>query len=434
MDQDQEIIDYALSRNPNVDPESIRSKIAIVRQSNPGVSNQQIIQSITAHADNMDAKRSNMVKDSVLTKYADSFSPEARAKLVKANEEAASPIAAAISGFGAGLRGKSQSEAYNSAMTAAQANTKDALDQFDLGKKSSREDYAFDQQQRKDAQDTEMYGINKTRGDFDFQQKQTKAGREEADYALEQEKKARELDPSSEESKIAQSLAKEMMPSQDFSKVPAARLKELLPTIVKKYDIQTEKQNKAIAAQDRAIAAQDRKTLAEEKVKAIAAEKTRPSDKQIEVFTDFETATSDLNNLLASLGNKSEWTGAIDAQIPDMLVGDDQVAWRSAVGKYKDAYRKAITGAGAGPNEIAILETRLPTASDTLANFKAKSNEALRELQRRREIYASNLEKGGKDVSKFKTDRYPLKLRKDGNTATISSEQEERDARSKGWN
>lgn len=131
------------------------------------------------------------------------------------------------------------------------------------------------------------------------------------------------------------------------------------------------------------------------------AKAAKLSDKQIEAFTDLDTATSDLNNLLSSLGNNAGWTGPFDGRIPDMFVGEDQVAFRSALGKYKDAYRKAITGAGAGPTEIAMLEGRLPSEKDTFANFKSKAAEALKEIERRKGVMASNLQKGGKDVSEF---------------------------------
>lgn len=126
------------------------------------------------------------------------------------------------------------------------------------------------------------------------------------------------------------------------------------------------------------------------------------SEKQVGALTDLDEAKSDLNNLLVGLGNNSEWTGPVDGRTPDMLVGADQVAWRSALGKYKDAYRKAVTGAGAGPGEIAILEKRLPSETDTLEAFKAKAHEAENEIERRRNTALSNMEKSGKNVTQFK--------------------------------
>lgn len=146
-----------------------------------------------------------------------------------------------------------------------------------------------------------------------------------------------------------------------------------------------------------------------------AAEKARPSDKQIESFTELDTAESDLTNILAQLGNKSDWVGPVDGNVPKFLIGEDQAAWRSAVGKYKDAYRKAITGAGAGPSEIAILESRLPSETDPINNFIAKANEAKKQLYRYRDIMATNLENGGKNVKEFKKE-YKEETKKDVNS------------------
>jgi len=160
-------------------------------------------------------------------------------------------------------------------------------------------------------------------------------------------------------------------------------------------------QNAASFARQRSDNARDR---ANEKAQARAdkmEKEARLEPKQMETITDLDNAEIDLNNLLASLGNNSEWTGKVDGMIPDMFVGDDQVAWRSAVGKYKDAYRKAITGAGAGPTEIVMLEKRLPSEYDNFDNFKAKANEALGEIRRRKGVYLNNLNKVGKKTSEF---------------------------------
>jgi hypothetical protein len=127
----------------------------------------------------------------------------------------------------------------------------------------------------------------------------------------------------------------------------------------------------------------------------------KPSEKQVESMTDLDNASNDLKNITGMLGENSEWTGSLDGRVPDMLVGADQVAFRSALGKYKDAYRKAVTGAGASVAEIARLESRLPSETDTHANFKAKANEALRELEQRKKTLTSNYSKMGKNVAAF---------------------------------
>lgn len=133
------------------------------------------------------------------------------------------------------------------------------------------------------------------------------------------------------------------------------------------------------------------------------AKEAKLSERQVDAITDLDTANSDLESLKEMLGKKSNYTGPVDALVPNFLVSGDEVAFRSAVGKYKDQYRKAITGAGAGPKEIAILETRLPSESDTYENFLAKATEANKELARHKRILLSNLSKQGKQVDQFQS-------------------------------
>jgi len=175
-------------------------------------------------------------------------------------------------------------------------------------------------------------------------------------------------------------------------------------------NIETRKETARISAADRAEnrAARLDEKAAQREVKE--AEKAKLSEKQVDAFTDLDNAESDLQNMLASLGQNKNWTGPIDGGVPDLMVGSDQVAFRSAVGKYKDAYRKAITGAGAGPKEIAILEKRLPSEYDEFKDFQAKANEGLSELRRRKQVMSSNLQKSGKNVSQFEA--APLEKKK----------------------
>jgi len=132
------------------------------------------------------------------------------------------------------------------------------------------------------------------------------------------------------------------------------------------------------------------------------AKAAKLSDKQVQQFTDIDNSQSDFENLLGEIQNKKNYVGQFDGRVPDMFTSADQVAFRSALGKMKDAYRHAITGAGASVKEVAMLEQRLPDITDTYDNFVAKAKESVKELERRRKNLATNLEKVGKDVSEFK--------------------------------
>jgi hypothetical protein len=132
------------------------------------------------------------------------------------------------------------------------------------------------------------------------------------------------------------------------------------------------------------------------------AERDELSSQQINTLKDFDESELVLNKMVEALGDNSEWTGPMDGRIPDVLVGADQVAWRSMVGRFNDLYRKAITGAGASALEIKRLETRLPQPNDTYANFKAKASQMLEELRDKKAMYIDGLEKGGQYVGNFK--------------------------------
>lgn len=72
------------------------------------------------------------------------FSDEERQKLVEENNAAASPIASAFAGFGAGLRGGNVSDAFDSAMKSSQAKTTAKLNAFDKGRENMARDFAFE--------------------------------------------------------------------------------------------------------------------------------------------------------------------------------------------------------------------------------------------------------------------------------------------------
>lgn len=65
------------------------------------------------------------------------------------------------------------------------------------------------------------------------------------------EKQKREMDPTSQESSLAQSLAAKMVPSKDFSKMSAQQINGLLPGMSKIYDIEQRKLDRQEARDER---------------------------------------------------------------------------------------------------------------------------------------------------------------------------------------
>ena len=352
---------------PNASDQEIEQGLAQVRQQAPDASDQEILASAGKIQSSMNdgSFMKQMVNQDIKQKYglAD------RQKIVDQNaQETSGPNwQAGLAALGAGLQG-------GNALQAGMAvkNQQDAQRQAKLN-------------------------------EFDKQKAQFIADR---DDAASQEKLKREMDPNSDESKMAQSLAVAMgMNAAQAKGLTASKFKEFSPALQKKYEIAEKSLDRKERAADRMEAREIRQSEKQLAHDDKQAKEAKLSDKQIESFTDIDNAASDLNNILAGLGKNSNWTGSIDGRIPDFLVGEDQAAWRSAIGKYKDAYRKAITGAGASTQEMARLESRLPSETDTFENFKAKAQEAQKELARRKEVLASNLEKGGKNVANFKPEK-----------------------------
>lgn len=145
----------------------------------------------------------------------------------------------------------------------------------------------------------------------------------------------------------------------------------------------------------------DRMNASAESKAAKQEEKNRLSDKQVESLNEIDTAKSDIQNILALKQSSKIDTGPLAGRVPNLMSSEEVNAFRSALGRYKDQYRKAITGAGAGPTEIAMLEQRLPSEKDNDETFLAKAIEAEKELDRRKAIYLSNLKKQGRNTGKF---------------------------------
>lgn len=224
--------------------------------------------------------------------------------------------------------------------------------------------------------------------------KDKESAREKMLMELDNEKLA--SDPSSNISKSLRDGLKIVMPGLNIPENTSAQtLRNMgvnLSTII----------SAKLAADARVDASRERMSLAKEKADEKKTEKEKLSDKQVTGIAEFDDSVDKMQNAVSMLGGKSGWVGPADGRIPDMFVGDDQVAFRSAVGRMKDAYRKLVTGAGASNLEIARLESRIPSENDTLANFKAKANEFIKEVKKAKSTYLNNYEKQGKNVKNFR--------------------------------
>lgn len=220
-------------------------------------------------------------------------------------------------------------------------------------------------------------------------------------------------DPNSEESRTMQALAAKMMPGRDFSKMTATKLKASMPTLEKMYTVEQSRLAREDAARSSADlrnqTRQDRLDLKERERQDKLDREARLSEKQVEGITDFDDSLNKAQMAVTMLGDNDNWTGPIDSKIPDMLVGSNQVGFRSAVGRMADAYRKLITGAGASNAELARLESRMPSLSDTPADFKAKAQSFMEEIKKAKATHLDNYKKSGKNTKEFESSEAPKK-------------------------
>lgn len=236
-----------------------------------------------------------------------------------------------------------------------------------------------------------------------------------ADTELQAKQKAAEYtDPSSERSKTAREMVKQYlgiaglnsMVSKINDNMSAEQVDSLTKGIFKDAVDQQMEMNKLqiskqAARESSALAREQKEALAKERAAEKSEKAARLSDKQITEISDFDDTIDRAKDLINLIGDKSEWVGSIDARIPDFIVGADEVAFRSAVGRMSDAYRKLITGAGAGIREIQTLESRLPQPTDTLKNFIAKAKNLISQTEKGKGRHLGNLQKAGKNVEAF---------------------------------
>ena len=83
------------------------------------------------------------------------------------------------------------------------------------------------------------------------------------------------------------------------------------------------------------------------------------------------------------------------------MLDKDQIRFRSELGKIFDKYRVAVTGAGAGQNELSMLLKRIPSETDTFENFKSKAESFLNSVDEDKKTFLANKTKQGKNTKPF---------------------------------
>jgi lysozyme family protein len=232
-----------------------------------------------------------------------------------------------------------------------------------------------------------------------YDERQLKALRPIEDLTLKQQLESNQAknDPNSSISKlIRRSLAEMDIDMTGMDKISYAQLEKLYPSLVTSLYNKISLDTKKEIAKEKNLNAQ---LLKQQEIDKKKKEAAKISDKQLTPISDVDSVIANLDNVISIA--KEKFVGPVDARIPDIMTSGEEAAFRSAVGRMVDAYRKAITGAGASAMELQKLESRLPDPKDTIAQFKGKAFEFRKELVRNRTTYVNTLKKQGKDVSEF---------------------------------
>ncbi len=158
------LFNQAKQMYPNASDEEINQNLAKIRQEAPDASDDEIVKAATQiQGSQQDGTFGKMaVKETLKQKYGlGEYSPDKRKELLDANDKAASPIASAFAGFGAGIRGGNVSSAFDSAMAGSQAKTKGAIDAFDKARDQKKADFAFDRDLSKAEREDTAIGESK---------------------------------------------------------------------------------------------------------------------------------------------------------------------------------------------------------------------------------------------------------------------------------
>lgn len=232
-----------------------------------------------------------------------------------------------------------------------------------------------------------------------YEERKKEALRPIEDMALKEELQSKQAknDPNSQISKLMRNSLSQMgISMKGLDKISYSQLEKLYPSLVQSLYNKISLDTKNQLAKDKLEAT---KLLKQQEVEKKKREGAKISDKQLTPISDVDSIIANLDNVMSL--SKEKFTGPLDARLPDILTSGEEAAFRSAVGRMTDSYRKAITGAGASAMELQKLESRLPDPKDTLEQFKAKSLEFRKELVRNRNTYLNTLKKQGKDVSEF---------------------------------
>lgn len=303
------------------------------------------------------------VNDYIRKKYnLDAYGDDQRNQLVQQNADAASPLLAGLSAFGAGIAGRDVGQAFKQATDYQQAPTLQALQAFDKNRANAMDAFKFDQDV-------------------------TKAGREDRNDMAAQDKVQREADPTSQESALARDLAAKMVPGRSFDGMNAQQINGLIPSLTKIYETQQKSLDRQAAQQEKAVASQQRF----EDNKLRREELSSKQDERINMRRE-QNDDRDTQKLADKLGNAQEMLSAlgnVESKLGFPLDGATAKDGKLLVqGKEKDLPGVSIPGYGRatfGQEDALDLESAVARVFNTVLKDRsgaAVTNQEMDRLQK----------------------------------------------------
>lgn len=334
---------------------------------------------------------------------------------------------AALAAIGAGFMGKDAASAGMNKLNAAKSEKRQALEDFDKGRSNKIQE-------------------------FDLNRKATMQGREDEQYKQDQEKLAREKDPNSPESKMAQDLAKSMGYNGDVAGITADKFKQFSPALEKMYTIAEAKKDKSL---DRQLKQQEI-DIKKQEAAAKASPLGKLSEGQKAVDKDYakdynewtSTGRSTLDKNLTSLKEArdalkadSSLTGGLTGVFGDRLTADRVLKQRQKVQSAVQNSLKATLGSQFTEKEgERILKNAYNEAASPETNIESL-NALITQLESQKQVNdqkAGYYEKSGslqgyKSSPSQQSSGYPKQVRKGNQVATVKSAEEEAEAKQEGF-
>ncbi len=227
-----DLINKLKTVSPETPDEEIVQGVTKIKQVKPQISDDEIVET-TIETKPMDDSKRQALRSALIDKYGIGK----RQEIVDQNTEESKGYnwKALGAGLGSAIAGRGAKGAYG-VLEREEDQRKERLSEFDKGRAQAERDVTLDN-------------------------KFTQMDRADEDFSQKQEQLQRMQDPTSEDSKLAQTLASKMLPAKDFSQMNASQINKLIPSISKIYEIEQRKIEAQRARQDKRITASLKKNV-----------------------------------------------------------------------------------------------------------------------------------------------------------------------------